>query len=130
MKLTSRSRAWWLVLACLALLLARTGGAHLHLCLDGSEPPASLHLTGENHHGSHHAADEIHSDIDVPLADDLLNKSGKLTLDLPLLLFAALACCLLAFTRNRPRPRDPPRIHASTPALLLPPSRGPPLPAS
>lgn len=118
----------------MALLLAQSGGAHLHLCLDGSEPPVSLHLTDAHHHadhhGGHHASGESHSDLDVPLAGDLLSKPAKLGLDLPIIVLAALWLALLARPLERLRPRDPPRRFASSRHLRLPPLRGPPLPAS
>ena len=132
--LPSRPRAWLLALACLTLLFMQMGGAHLHLCFDGKEPPASLHLADSDHHadhhGGHHAAGEAHSDLDVPLAGDALTKPGKLNLDLPLLLLAALWLGFLCAARQGERPRDPPHALASSHHLRLPPLRGPPLHAS
>ena len=52
---------------CAILLLVRVGGPHLHLCFDGSEPPASFHafdLAG--HHGLP-GIDASHDDADIAL---------------------------------------------------------------
>ena len=127
----SRPRAWLLALACLTLLFMQMGGAHLHLCFDGNEPPASVHLTDgdhhADHHGGHHATGEVHSDLDVPLANDVLTKPAKLSLDLPLLLLTLLWLGVLGTIRQDERPRDPPQTFATSPQLHLPPLRGPPL---
>lgn len=131
-----------LALACLTLLFMQMGGAHLHLCFDGQEPPTSLHLSSGDHHADHHGghhsdhhADphdghEPHNDLDLPLSSDALTKPGKLHVDVPLLLLAALWLGLLLFARRHERTRDPAQSHASSPQLQLPPLRGPPLPAS
>ena len=116
-----------LTLICAALLFARLGGGHLHLCLDGSEPPASLHVTDSGHHADHHD-DQGHDDRDVSLLDDALTKSGKSGLDLPLLL-AALWLAVL-FARLRITAADPPPRSTSPPRFCRPPLRGPPLHAS
>jgi hypothetical protein len=71
------SRGWTWV-ACLAVLFAGLGNAHLHYCFDGQEPPVSVHLTdgidpGHDHHDhTGHAPDhepdqEHHDDLDVDL---------------------------------------------------------------
>lgn len=135
----SRPRAWLLALACLTLLFTQMGGAHLHLCFDGQEPPASLHLSDANHHDDHHgghhdrhhaAGETPHSDLDVPLANDVLSKPVKPILDLSLILLAVLWLGALSFTRDRIPPPDPTRLRAFSTFLLLPPLRGPPLQAS
>jgi hypothetical protein len=81
------SRRWIIVAFTLAFLGARVTGAHMHLCLDGSEPLSQLHVAdtaqldhhphdhhfGEDDHGAaadHHegpiASDESsHEDVDV-----------------------------------------------------------------
>lgn len=118
-------RPWLLTLACVALLFARLGGAHLHLCLDGSELPASLHVTDSGHHADHHD-DQAHADRDISLVDHALTKSGKWDLDLPLLL-AALWLVTVLFARLRMSAADSPPPAAPPPRFCRPPLRGPPL---
>lgn len=121
-------KAWLLTLICAALLFARLGGAHLHLCLDGSEPAASLHVTDPGHHADHHD-DQTHADRDVLLVGDALTKSGKWGVDLPLLL-AAFWLVIVLFARLRMTAADSPQPAASPPRFCRPPLRGPPLHAS
>ena len=111
---------------CIALLIVRVGGAHLHLCFDGSEPPVSYHAFED---GSAHelpGVDVTHQDADIALAGDLLSKFGKDLIDLPLLLSIAVMLWLV------PRPGRTfgffrsVRIAHDSPSLLLPPLRGPP----
>lgn len=119
-----------LALICVALLWARTGVAHLHLCFDGREAPTTLHLSDAAHHaddhGGHHGAHEIHSDVDVPLGEQPLTKPGKLVQDLTLFLLAATCLAFLSFPRERPARRAEPPAFASAVLRLLPPLRGPP----
>lgn len=126
-----------LAIICLAVLWARSGGAHLHLCFDGSEPPSSLHLSVGAHHAddhsglhSHHGehdAGQAHSDLDVPLADSPLAKPGKLVQDLPLFLLAAVALFAFLGSPRQPRGvREPPTLPAWAVLHLVPPLRGPP----
>lgn len=135
-----------------ALLLARAGGAHLHLCFDGQQAPSQLHLGGPAHEIEHHLPGDVaeahaqahdpthahahahehgdHTDRDLPLFEHLLSKTGKSSLDLPVLLFALLLLGLIARSAApklrgaRQLLHDPPALH------LRPPLRGPPLPAS
>lgn len=122
-------RPWLLTLVCVALLFAPLGGAHLHLCLDGSEPPASLHVTDSGHHADHRD-DRAHDDRDVSLVGDALTKSGKSGFDLPLLL-AALWLVTVLFARLRiTAAAASPQRAASPPRFCRPPLRGPPLSSS
>jgi hypothetical protein len=36
-----------LTVLCIAILATHVSGAHLHLCFDGGDPPASVHLTAD-----------------------------------------------------------------------------------
>ena len=113
-----------LTLACVAVLAGRIGGAHLHLCFDGSEPPASLHFNESGHPDDHHL-DSAHDDLDISAIGEAIAKAGKVSLDLPALLFFAFLLCLLAPSQGRLLlHRSPPRV--ATPAFLRPPLRGPP----
>jgi hypothetical protein len=86
-----------LTLLCILVVALRVSGAHLHLCLDGSEPPAAMHFDGDaglHHLGENsHAADAVHSDRDVDLIADALIKKSDTGFDL-LFLLAAFAVFL------------------------------------
>ena len=119
-------RPWLLTLLCVMLLVVRVGGAHLHLCFDGGEPPVSLHLMDN---GVHHGApgmDAAHQDADIAVAGEVLAKFAKLGLDLPVLLLAALLVWSLLQAPRQPAPgyRNP--LSVSTARTLRPPLRGPP----
>ena len=128
----SRPTLRWSVAAlCLALLMLRVGGVHLHLCFDGSEPPVSYHLGDSGvHHIDEHDAGESHSDRDLQIANDLAVKKPNQGQDATLaLLTLTLLLFLLSPVRSpRPARRDDP---APVPSFswLRPPLRGPPLPA-
>jgi hypothetical protein len=114
-----------IVLLCAALLASRIAGAHLHLCLDGSEPPVALHVADG---GEHHAENsgESHADQDVTLGGDYLSKkSGQVD---PGLL--ALCLALLLFFLPRLRAGIPDHLAPARPRAAringLPPTRGPP----
>jgi hypothetical protein len=84
----SRRWAW---IASFAVLFAgvTNAHAHVHLCFDGQEPPASVHLSDKSgHHDSvrpsdqiagfgHYADDEDHDDVDLDLANPALAKTFK-----------------------------------------------------
>lgn len=119
------SRFTVLALMCVALLGARVGGAHLHLCLDGSEPPAALHIEGGEHHDDHHLSG-THDDVDVPLLAEALTKAGKTGFDLPALLLTVWLTFLFLRRTVQPRVPLPFRLTAFS-DFLRPPLRGPPL---
>lgn len=140
----ARPATWLVLFTCVALLLARATGAHLHLCFDGQEPPRSLHIGGPAHavehhlpnehaqghdhaHAHEHAHETQHSDLDLPLFDKLLSKTGKSSVDLPLLLFVLLLFAVLARAAEPLLRRDPRRLELRPPRTLRPPLRGPPL---
>jgi len=123
----SRHHPWLLTLLCVTLLMVRVGGAHLHLCFDGKEPPISFHLFDDGlHHG---AAGEsaTHQDADVAVTVDLFSKQHKWGHDLPLmLLVVGLLWALLQTPRRFIAPFFTPTVYAA-PAFLRPPLHGPPL---
>ncbi len=122
------------LVVCLAFLLMRVGGAHLHVCLDGSEAPSAMHFADSglhhteaepNGHAGGHDEDAHHDDVEVNLASDLIAKLSSL--DLPViagLLFVVLALLPWVRTPAPPTPVDT-RISRS-PLHLRPPLRGPP----
>ncbi|MFP5307421.1 MAG: hypothetical protein ACLGI7_16570 [Gammaproteobacteria bacterium] len=119
-------RIWLLALSCAVLLSARAGGAHLHLCFDGSEPPVSFHAFDVGLHHDEPSAATPHQDADVGVAGGIVAKLLTPDLDVPPVLVAALIGLLVL-----PRQRTPARLPespASTIAapFLRPPLRGPP----
>lgn len=96
----TRFRVPAILLLCLALLVVRGLGLgmHVHLCFDGSEPPASLHMAADAVDPSHPETGPLHEDVDVSLVGDMLGKIAKTALNLPVLL---LVCALLLFSRTK-----------------------------
>lgn len=116
---------WTVVLAVVAVRLTDT---HLHLCFDGQEPPASVHLADASvHHDDDHDDGVAHADQDIDPFIGTLVKSD----DDPQPLFALIVGTLLtiellppdrtvpALDREIPIATDPP-------FYLRPPLRGPP----
>jgi hypothetical protein len=126
-----RDPRWLIAALCLALVVLRIGGVHLHLCFDGSEPPISYHVADSGiHHLDEHEAGETHSDRDMALGEDVLLKKPAKAQDSLLFLFAfALLLFLLSrSTGPRPKPGAPPPLRPDL-SWLRPPLRGPPTPA-
>lgn len=84
------SRRWAWIAAFAVLFAGVTNAhAHVHLCFDGQEPPASVHLSDKSghhdgvrpadHHDGyeHHADDADHDDVDLDLANPALAKTLK-----------------------------------------------------
>lgn len=111
---------------CSLLLLTQVTGAHLHLCLDGQEPPVQLHLPGAS---EHHDATEFsrpHSDREIALSS-ASSASGKLfKVNLPPAISGACSLDLApaAVSIAAPLARQLPPCAAAHD--LLPPARGPP----
>lgn len=125
LRLGTQSKAL-LLLLCIFMVTMRVGGAHLHLCFDGSEPPTTLHMA--NDIGFHHPNDRSHSDVDVSVADDTLVKKADLSFDSPTLIAALfLVASFLPFVAaSRPRFDSFLPVFAHR-AHLRPLLRGPPL---
>jgi hypothetical protein len=99
--------------------------AHVHLCFDGHDPPAAVHLTGGSDHD--HSLDEdanCSGDVDVDLENQALAKTVKHDL----LAIASAIVWTLAFEGDasnplpviaQPRPIPPP-------LYTHPPLRAPP----
>ena len=118
-------------LACVAVIVVRVGGLHVHMCFDGSEPPLSFHVEDSGiHHLDEAAAGNAHDDREMAPASDLAVKKPYGDFDLSML---AAFCALLLFFITRPRellpffPRSD-RIRSAR-TRLRPPLRGPPAPA-
>ena len=123
----SFARLWLITLVSVSLLAVRVSGVHLHLCRDGQEPPAAVHLSDAGDHDDHHApADEPHADLDV-LFDDGIAKTAKSLFDLPSLAGPAAAPYVLVALQGAVWTQDRRTIFRTVSRLLRPPSRGPPL---
>lgn len=117
-----------IVLLCFlaAFLAARLSGAHLHLCFDGKEPPAAVHLT-DSAYGDHHSHDTSdHDDRDIDLVGSAYAKLVKL--DSAFAAFVAVCAILLLAPsrilpghRFRPDPPPAPRRYLR-PLLRAPPT--------
>jgi hypothetical protein len=110
---------------CIALMAVRTGGAHLHYCFDGQEPPVSVHVGDAGVHGEAFDVIAAHEDEDVDLSGNGLAKLPKF--DLPLL--AVVFSCLLGLLgarRNELGPGYTPRFLPPSASFFRPPLRGPP----
>jgi hypothetical protein len=133
--MTSKRWAW---IAATAVLFAgiTNAHAHLHLCFDGQEAPASVHLVDRDahqpqaHHDHDHEeqhehdVDGDHDDIDVDINSQALSKASKhdhAAIDAPfvgrLVLNARDSSVQARATVANERPA-PPYLH--------PPLRGPP----
>ena len=122
----TQSRSWLLMLLCVVLLVVRVGGAHLHLCLDGNEPPVSFHPADDWDHQPEIEIDTPHDDVDVAVSAASIAKSGKQTLDVPLLPLVPLLMWLLLPPLRHVFFSAVLRFHLRPSLHLRPPFRGPP----
>jgi hypothetical protein len=118
-----------LILLCLGIIMMRVGGAHLHYCFDGTEPPVSLHI--DTQAGGHHKDGSVgsaqHEDVDISVGGDALIKKAPNLLDLLGLLIVLTFALLLPRLRSIACAFDS-LVPVSAPrAYLRPPLRGPPL---
>jgi hypothetical protein len=99
----------------LIVLLAFTGArltdAHLHVCLDGQEPPVTLHAGDRSDHDDGDHQKQEHDDRDVDVPDAIFVK--KAAPDVPFINAFALVRIAIA----------PPRFSDSVPPQLTPPYR-------
>ena len=123
--------ARYLVLLAIALLLVRVGEAHLHLCLDGLDRAAVMHVDDAPTHDGALTAIDGHNDLDVDLSSLPWLKSA--TADdaalavLGLFAFDALLLALLLPALKTPIRRTLLRLPFPDPVFdLRPPLRGPP----
>lgn len=115
-----------LTLLCVALLLVRVGGSHLHLCFDGHEPPASFHLFDEEPHHEKSGIGSSHQDADIGLLVDMILKSLRWDSNLPLFLLAAVLLWPLLLRPQTFRPALSEPAPSPSVVFLRPPLRGPP----
>jgi hypothetical protein len=132
------SKRWPSMLAALAVLFSglTNAHAHVHLCFDGQDAPASVHLADGNHHshhsqhshGSHghsgHAQD--HDDLDVDVPSPALAKTVKYDDLAAIVTFTAWAASFGAPKCVAPT-SDSGITAPPHPPFSRPPLRGPPL---
>jgi hypothetical protein len=121
-----RYSRWFLGLLCLLLIAARISGAHWHLCLDHTEPPATVHIGDIDLHLDESGG---HQDTDLKLVPDAIGKTVGTTIDLDLLFAVAALLWLLPLLQRRSVPRAGSRQFAILPSILPlhAPPRAPPL---
>jgi len=113
---------------CVAIVALRVGGLHVHLCMDGSEPPLSFHVADSGiHHLEEADSGGAHTDRDMTLASDVVMKKPSGTFDVSLV---ATLCALLLFLLSPARerfdfPETTPGVRSAR-TRLRPPLRGPP----
>jgi hypothetical protein len=123
----SRTARSWIALLALASFAVPAVGAHLHLCLDGSEAPTSVHVAEVG--GLHsQSEDSGHHDVDVGLGLETLAKKGgsapdalKVLPTAPVLYVRPLAVAI-GVVRATPTPSV-----RSVHYRIAPPPRGPPV---
>jgi hypothetical protein len=118
-----------ITLLCITVLVLRVGGAHLHLCLDGSEPPVSVHLTDDAGLNDPHAGvGQAHHDQDVSLSGEVLAKKLDAALQLPVLLAALVVLFVVPLVLVTIVPRDRTSLVHPIPIFRIrPPLRAPPV---
>lgn len=115
----------------IALLLLRVGEAHLHLCFDGQDRTAAMHIEDEPLHDGSQPAVDGHNDLDVDLSVLPWLKNAA-TEDMSFAAFALFALEALLLARLLPALKTTIRparllLPFPDPAFdLRPPLRGPP----
>lgn len=126
MRPPSRFKQLLYVAFALLLITVRSADAHVHVCLDGQEVPASLHVAdGGVHHASVNAQ-QGHQDKDVKYGiDGTFQKSDTADVWLAAIV-GSLVASLPAPTADLPQYGQAAPPPPSEPFHLRPPLRGPP----
>ena len=135
----SRSSRLMLWAVALAVLTVRASDTHMHLCFDGQQSPASVHVADASVHGDddhdadghhtddHHTGDhKADKDLD-PFVGLLLKSAGT---DPDVALPASVVALVLVLPPPRdaaPVPSDPVPLATGPAFHLRPPLRGPPV---
>jgi hypothetical protein len=116
---------WTVVLAVLAVRLADT---HLHLCFDGQEAPASVHLADASvHHDEEHDDGAGHADKDIdPFIGTIVKSDDDAQPLFALIVGTLLTIDLLPPDRSVPALDRETPLASHPPFYLRPPLRGPP----
>lgn len=113
-------------LLALVLLSVRVADAHVHLCFDGKEPPASIHVGDGGSHPCDIGTFKGHSgDRDVQLSPDSLVKKDSLP-DHWVPIFLAFVVHFVAPHSDERFDRNTAPLSIAAPVYLRPPLRGPP----
>jgi hypothetical protein len=118
----------WITLVSLAIMAMPISGAHLHLCFDGNEPPATFHPLEDGSAHDDSTAGGAHNDTDVSLQGLALAKKHDGALDVPAALTVAVLIIRMPVTVTAPvfdtdvATPIPLRV-----ARVLPPLRAPPV---
>lgn len=113
----------WMIL--FAVMTAKASGAHVHLCMDGQEPPASVHLA-DIHDDEHHQEEKGQADKDVnPLFGTVAKKGGP-DFDLGFAFAMVVLSWDLPIARQGPFPPEVQSIPRDHSFYWRPPLRGPP----
>jgi hypothetical protein len=118
----------WIALISLAVMAMPISGAHLHLCFDGSEAPATFHPLEDGSAHDDPGASGAHNDKDVSLQGFALAKKHEGVHNLP----AALTVAALIIRMPVMAPVPIFNTDVATPVPLrvtriLPPLRAPPV---
>lgn len=111
----------------IALMAVRISGAHVHLCSDGQEAAASLHLLDS---APHHAGDEDiadHQDRDLKISDAAIFKKNDTGSDLMPLLVSLIFLLVLPHIRVFIPAASSILLPTGPRLYFTPPMRGPPL---
>ncbi len=118
----TRLLMWMIVFA---VMTAKASGAHVHLCMDGQEPPASVHLA-DVHDDEHHQEEKGQADKDVnPLYGTMAKKGGP-DFDLGFAMTMVVLSWDLPIARHGPFPPEFQSIPRDHSFYWRPPLRGPP----
>ena len=117
-----------LALIAVAVIAMPVSGAHLHLCFDGAEAPAAIHLSEDGAHHADSGMSGTHEDADLELGAPAIAKKADGAFNLP----GLMAVAFIVF--RLPLPATiivaPERSSASVAVSvyrILPPLRAPPV---
>ncbi|HTU65075.1 MAG TPA: hypothetical protein VMF52_03910 [Steroidobacteraceae bacterium] len=119
-----RKQLTWCLFA-LMLVIVRTADAHAHLCQDGKEPPASIHLADGGAHACEEGSQGHSGDEDVSFTHDVVLKKSSID-DLWIPLAVAFVILRGDAPSEEPAVGDLAPVRISAPHFLRPPLRGPP----
>ena len=125
--ISARRNRKLLLFCSLVLLFLRIGGVHLHLCLDGQESFATLHVQDSGLEHADSGASGHHHDENIDDGAASLVKSFTADFDVPPILLAAFALWAVLPPLRMPRVRNSRIPPFRVPAFLRPPLRGPPV---